>query len=295
MYKTVISTLGFTIILVLITFTANAGKIVWDFNPADGFAPVPPTDWSLAGTVEDWTFDGNPDNYDNSVYLASDFSDGYLHFVDDASIGSNLSLLTSDRVEVRDEYAFTEPGDRLWLICDYQMIKYGHRANLEPGTVDGSRGQIFWVSFVTSQFNELGIQYVLGNYNSEDYLYFTAIGNSDENQDEYLVENRLIEDMGDTPNLDRRVVTIRITENDDGFTVTVDVKFDGGAYKTIDSAYEGLVTNYPAGNGAGDEFILAVVGNNSGSGAIEFNMYSLVITDEEPANDSTPVEIWSLY
>lgn len=295
MSKKVVSFIGFLTLIGFVVFPADAGKVLWDFNPPNGTVPVAPVEATLGGTVEDWTLDGNPDNYDNSAFLACNFSNGYLHFLDDASIGSNLSLLTSNHVEVRDEYALTGPGDRLWLVCDYQMIKYGHRANLQPGTVDSSRGQIFWVSFVTSGFNELGIQYVLGNYNSEGNQYFTAIGNSDESQDDYLLENRLIEDMGNTPNTNRRKVTIRITENDDSMTATVDVRYDSGAYRTIDPAYEGLVTDYPAGNEAGDELYLAVVGNNSGSGAIEFNMYSLMITDEDPGQGSTQTDSWSLY
>ena len=292
--KQAVLMVGLLMVFGVVVCPVNAGKILWDFNPPTGEVPVPPVEATLGGTIEDWTFDGNPDNYDNSAFLACDFSGGYLHFLDDASIGSNLSLLTSNHVEVRDEYALTGPGDQLWLVCDYQMIKYGHRANLEPGSVDGSRGQIFWVSFVTSGFNELGIQYVLGDYNSEGFYYFIAIGNSDESQDDYILENRLVEDLGETPNLDRRTVSIRITENDDTFTCAVDVKLDDGDYRTIDAAYEGLVTDYPAGNEAGDELYLTVIGNNSGSGAIEFNMYSLMITDEDPDSGSG-IDSWSLY
>ena len=279
-----------------LTEPGQAGKVEWDFSPATltgGFPPVLPSVCTLGGTVEDWMLDGNPDNYDNSAFLAVDFSQGYLHFLGDASISGNLSLLTSDNFAVRDLYALSGPGDRLWLVCDHQMIKYGHRANLQPGTVDRSRGQLFWVSFLTSNGTGLGIQYVAGNYNSEDYMFFTAIGNADESQDGYLNENRLVEETGDQPNLTRRTVYIRVTENGDNSTVTVDVKYDNGTYRTIDAAYAGAITSYPAGDGAGDENYLACTGNNSGSGAIEFNMYKMTITDEDP--EGVAVREWSLY
>ena len=88
-------------------------------------------------------------------------------------------------------------------------------------------------------------------------------------------------------------VYIRVTENDDNATVTVDVKYDKGTYRTIDAAYAGAITDYPAGNEAGCENYLAVIGNNSGSGAIEFNMYKLTFSDTDP--EGTPVVEWSLY
>lgn len=294
------SIFNFLMIICLWSFSIEdsfAGKVEWDFSlptTTNGEIPVRPSVVTLAGTVEDWTFDGNPDNYANS-FLAATVSDGFLHFLDDASIAGNLSLLTSDHFEVRDDYMLEGPGDRLWIICDHQMLSYGQRANLEPGSVDQTRGQVFWVSFLTSNFSERGIQFVANNYNTEGQLYFTAIGSSAENQDRYLEDDRLLEDLGGTPNLDRRTVTIRLTENEDPFTVTVDVKFNNDAYRTIDAEYEGPITNYPAGNGAGDEFILAVIGNNSGSGAVEFNMYRLTITDEDPDEGGTEVRSWSLF
>lgn len=281
----------------LIGFQAEAGKVEWDFSPetlTGGLAPVNPKVATLGGTLEDWIMDGNPNNYDNSVYLATDFSGGFLHFLDDASISGNLSLQTSRNTAVREEYKLKGPGSRLWMICDHQMIKYGHRANLAAGNVDRTRCQIFWLSFLTSAGTGLGVQFNAGNYNSEDYMFFTAIGNSDESQDGFIADNRLIEDLADQPNLNRRTVYIRITENDDGTTVTVDVKFDKGAYRTIDAAYAGGIGNYPAGNIAGDENTLAVIGTNSGSGAIEFNMYKLTFTNDDPEG-GTDIENWQLF
>lgn len=296
MNKSLMGVCAVCVCLMVVAVSVEAGKVEWDFSAAtltNGGPPVKPSTCTLGGTVEDWTFDGNPLNYDPSVFGAVDLSQGYLHFLDDANISGNVSLLTSDHFETRDLYALSGAGDRLWLVCDHQMIKYGHRANLQPGTVDATRGQLFWLSFLTSNGTGLGLQYVAGNYNTEDYMFFTAIGNSDETQDVYQNENRLIEDTGDKPNLDRRTVYIRVTENDDNATVTVDVKYDKGTYRTIDAAYAGAITDYPAGNEAGCENYLAVIGNNSGSGAIEFNMYKLTFSDTDP--EGTPVVEWSLY
>lgn len=283
--------------VIVFAMSAQAGKVEWDFSTAtltDGGAPVKPSVATLGGTMEDWIMDGNPNNYDPSVSQAVDFSEGFLHFLDDSTVSGNVSLRTSSNTAVRDEYKLKGPGSQLWLICDHQMIKYGHRANLSAGTVDRTRCQVFWLSFLTSSGVGLGLQFNAGNFNTEDYMFFTAIGNSDESQAEFIADGRLIEDYGAEPNLDRRTVTLRVTENADSASVTIDVRFDKGAYKTIDAAYTGAIANYPGGNIEGDQNVLAVIGNNSGSGAMEFNMYRLTFTNDDP-DGGTPVENWPLF
>lgn len=284
------------ILILCVVSTAFAGKVEWDFSLATsngGDLPVNPSVFDFPGELGDWILDGNADNYDQS-FLAADVRGGFLHFLDDANVSGNVSLQTTDEAFfIRDDYALSGPGDQLWIQCDHQYLEYGKRANLEPGTVDRSRIQLFWFTFQTSNFTGLGLQYGAGNYNTEDFLYFTAIGNGDETQDDYLGETRLVEE-GDAPNLERRIVTIRITENDDPFTVSVDVKYDGGSYRTIDPAYAGAITSYPGGNSGGDENLLLVIGNNSGSGAIEFNIHRLTISDEDPDGGGSSVDHWEI-
>lgn len=280
----------------MVSLSAAAGKVEWNFSlptTSGGDIPVQPVVADLAGEFEDWILDGNADNYDPS-FLAADVSGGYLHFLDDASISGNVSLQTTDQAFfIRDDYALSGPGDQMWIQCDHQFLAYGHRANLAPGSVDRSRIQLFWFTFQTSNFTGLGLQYGAGNFNTENFLYFTAIGNGDELQDGYLAENRLVEE-GDAPNLERRTITLRITENDDSSSVRIEAKYDNGSYRTIDPAFAGAITSYPGGNSGGDENLLAVIGNNSGSGAIEFNMYRLTITDENPDGAGSEVANWEL-
>lgn len=276
---------------------SSAQTVMWDFSletTDGGYAPVRPKIATLAGSENDWILDGNPQGvtqWETSVFVAARLDEGYLNFWDPINQG-NVSLVTSNNAAIRPEYKLTGPEDRIWLICDHQVVDYGRRANNEPGSIDRTRGQLFYLSFLTSDETHLGVQFVAANYNTEGHTFFTAIGNSDENQDAYLENNRLIEDFGDRPNTNRRTVTIRVTENaEPEATVTVEVKFDNGPYRVIDTEFSGPNTlNYAAGNYAGAENILAVIGNNSGSGAIEFNMWRLEFTKQAPEGEETEID-----
>jgi hypothetical protein len=259
-----------------------AGKIEYTFQEGPTVAPDEAT---LAGTPADWTLEPNRDYVDVTI-SAMDFSGGYLHFLDDESISNNVGLMTPENAALREQYRLSGPGDRLWIVCDYQMHVYGQRANLSAGSVDQTRGQLFHVTFQNSVGKGFGLSYVAGNYNTEGNIYFTAIGDGSQNQNTYRSEGFLIEE-GDAPNLGRRTVILRITESPFSDYVIVDAKFDDGPYRRISSNFEGGISNYPAGNGEGDENVLLAVGNYSGSGAIEFDMHRLTFTDENPAPDST--------
>jgi hypothetical protein len=275
---------GFFLIVVLIMLCPMglfADKVEYVFSDGPTVVPV---EASLAGTVDDWALLPNPDNAAPSE-TAANFAGGFLTFTDNADIAGNLGLETAQKAELREGYKLSGPGDRLWIVCDHKMIKYGHRSNLASGSVDGSRAQLFWVSFLTSTGEGIGLQYAAGNYNSDGNVFFTALGNGTQSQDDYLTPNYLIEE-GAAPNLNRRVVIIRITESPVAGSVIVDVKYDDQPYQRISNAYADGIVAYPAGNITGDENVLVCVGNFSGSGAIEFEMHGLTLTDTDPAPGS---------
>lgn len=274
-----ISLLG--LVLALAPLSALGGSVVWNFGVTG--LPVVPAESTLAGTAQDWTLIENPDNV-AVTQTACEFTGESMIFTDDASLANNLGLQTAQNAALRNAYKLSGPGDQLFIICDHKWLMYGHRANLASGTVDQTRTQMFWIPFLTSSGAGIGLNYGAGNYNTDSQIFFQAIGNGALTQSQML--NDYVIEQGAEENLSRRTLTLRITELPSGDAVMIDARYDNGDYKRISNYYNLPISNYPAGNGDGDGDVLAAIGNYSGSGAIQFELYQLTLTDVDPAPDA---------
>ncbi|HOE10725.1 MAG TPA: hypothetical protein PLQ35_04645 [bacterium] len=280
--QTEIQRICFQVALALMVFggmEVQAGKVQWDF--AGDTLPIVPTVATLAGTANDWALMPHPLNPSASAATV-DLSGPSLIFTDDLQTSGDAGLRTAQNAELRNAYALNEVGDRLWVICDHRMIEYGHRANDVPGSVDSTRCQVFAISFNTSDGKTFGLDYLAGEYNTEGTLFFTAIGNGGIDQNTMISDGYRIE-SGPAPNLDRRLLVLRITRSPFPGIVLVDAKYGDGPYVRINSAYSLSPTNNAFGGTDGDSNALVAVGDFSGSGAIQFEMFSLCITDENPS------------